>query len=167
MRQNSMFRSLICSLAATASIVGVAGGQALPALADTPFTALAGSWSGGGQIRLDDGNSERLTCRALYNSKDGGASLGLSLRCASTSYKIELRSSLQYDAGKISGSWEERTFNASGEVSGKAANGAMVLAFSGNVTGSMSVTYGGSSQTVSLKTSGSNLSGLTLSLSKG
>ena len=164
MRHTSMFRSLICSLAAAPSIVGVAAG---PALADSPFAALAGSWTGGGQIRLDDGKSERLTCRALYNAKDSGASLGLSLRCASTSYKIELRSSLQYDGGRISGSWEERTFNAGGEVSGKAANGAMVLAFSGNVTGSMSVTYGGASQTVSLKTTGSNLAGLTLNLSKG
>ena len=142
--------------------------MALPSAtaADSPFNELAGSWSGNGQIRLDDGKSERLSCRANYNPKDSGASLGMSLRCASPSYKIELRSSLRYDAGRISGSWEERTFNTGGEVTGKAANGVIQLAFTGNVSGSMSVSYGGSSQKVSLTTTG-GMAGLTLSLSKG
>ena len=155
-------------IAALAMSLGVGMGWPLAsAAAESPFAGLAGSWAGSGQIRLQDGHSERLTCRALYNPKDGGSSMGLSLRCASPSYKIELRSSLRYEGGRVSGSWEERTFNAGGSVSGKASAGAMQLSFSGNVSGTMSVTFGGSSQRVALTTSGGGLSGLSLSLSKG
>ena len=162
-RPQSTFQRVSC--AAVAVALGLTA--ALPARADTPFSALAGSWSGGGQIRLEDGKSERLSCRAIYNPKESGVTLGMSLRCASTSYKIELRSSLRYDGGQVSGSWEERTFNAGGAVSGKATNGTIQLSFSGNISGSMSVSYGGASQRVSLTTSGSGLSGLSLNLSKG
>ena len=31
-----------------------------------PFAGLAGVWSGGGTITLDDGSSERIRCRASY-----------------------------------------------------------------------------------------------------
>ncbi|HTF77940.1 MAG TPA: hypothetical protein VK620_27135, partial [Bradyrhizobium sp.] len=37
----------------------------------SPFTAMAGSWSGGGVVDLSDGTQERLRCRASYNV--GGA----------------------------------------------------------------------------------------------
>ena len=137
------------------------------AAGDSPFTAMAGQWSGGGQLKLEGGKSEKLNCRAIYNPKDNGAHMGLSLRCASPSYNIELRSTLQYDAGKVSGSWEERTFNANGAVTGRASAGSLQLSFSGNVSGSMTVATTGSSQRVSLTTSAGGLSGLSLSLSKG
>ena len=56
--------------------------------------------------------------RAFYTTKDDGAGLGLAIRCASTSNKIELRATLIYSGGKISGKWEERQFNAGGSVTG-------------------------------------------------
>jgi hypothetical protein len=31
-----------------------------------PLPSLSGSWSGSGNIRLDDGRSEALQCRAYY-----------------------------------------------------------------------------------------------------
>lgn len=74
--------------------------------AQTTFNALAGNWSGGGQIKLQDGKSEKLSCRAYYNPKDGGNGLGLAIRCASASYKIELRSALKLNGNAISGSWK-------------------------------------------------------------
>ena len=155
----------LATIAVTAT--ALACGTTLPASADTPFSALAGSWSGSGQIRLDNGSSEQLSCKALYNPKESGATLGMSLRCASQSYKIELRSTLAYEGGRVTGSWEERTFNAGGEVTGRASAGAINLVFSGNVSGSLSVTFGGSNQRVALTTKGSGLAGLSLNLSKG
>jgi hypothetical protein len=135
--------------------------------AETPFSSLAGSWAGTGQLRLDGGKTEQLSCRASYNPKDNGASLGMSLRCASPNYKVELRSSLRYDGGRISGDWEERTFNAGGGVSGRATPGSIQLSFTGNIAGSMSVTTAGGTQRVSMTTSGTGLAGLSLSLTKG
>lgn len=131
------------------------------------LSVLAGSWSGGGHIRLSDGRSERLTCRANYNPREGGSGLGLSLRCASQSYRIELRSSLRVAGGRVSGSWEERSFNAAGSISGTASSGSLLMSFSGTMSGSMSVSYGSSSQRVSIKTGDGGLSSVSLSLSKG
>src|SRR5882757_1723909 len=31
-----------------------------------PFSGMAGVWSGGGTITLDDGSTERIRCRATY-----------------------------------------------------------------------------------------------------
>lgn len=131
------------------------------------FGQLNGSWSGGGQVRFADGKTERISCRAYYNPK-GGDELGLAIRCASTSYKIDIRANLQHEAGKLSGSWEERTFNASGGVKGKASRGNISMSISGGgLSGAMSVTYGTSTQAVSISTEGTNLKGVTISLSRG
>src|SRR5665213_481803 len=56
-----------------------------------PFAGLAGVWSGGGTVMLDDGSSERIRCRATYAVGEGGAGLNQSLTCASDSYKFELK----------------------------------------------------------------------------
>lgn len=133
-----------------------------------PLSKLAGSWSGSGTIRFEGGQSERLTCRGYYTIKDGGAGIGLALRCASSSAKIDLRSLLNYQGGRVSGSWEERTFNATGGVSGRASSGNMNLAISGGgLSGSMSVSFSGSSQAVSINTSGTSLNGVSINLHRG
>ena len=71
-----------------------------PAPANAQVSTLSGTWAGGGQVRLDDGRTERVSCRAYYTPRDGGSGLGLALRCASPSYKIELRSSLRIEGSK-------------------------------------------------------------------
>lgn len=141
-------------------------GQSAGAVAETNFGTLAGSWAGGGQVRLDDGRSERLTCRANYSAR-GGTGLGFSIRCASPSYKIELRSTLSNQDGRVSGSWEERTFNAAGAIAGRASIGSLNLNFSGSLSGSIAVTYGASSQRVVITSNGGGLRGISLNLSKG
>jgi len=40
-----------------------------------PFAGMAGNWSGGGTVTLDDGSSERLRCRATYAVGAGGTGL--------------------------------------------------------------------------------------------
>src|ERR1700742_1051203 len=63
--------------------------------AESPFTHLSGSWSGQGRITPQDGNNERIRCRGNYRA--GDATLTISLRCASDSYKFELASEVTYD----------------------------------------------------------------------
>ena len=138
------------------------------ASADNPFATLAGSWSGQGKIRLEGGKSETIRCRAYYTTSDGGAGLGMAIRCASSSNKIEMRANLNYSKGSVTGSWEERTFNASGEVKGQATSSKLTLSIvGGGLNGSMSVRLGGASQSVSISTTGSTFQGLDLSLSRG
>ena len=43
-----------------------------------PFAGMAGNWSGGGTVTLDDGSTERIRCRASYAVGAGGNGLNLS-----------------------------------------------------------------------------------------
>lgn len=140
---------------------------AVSPLAQAQVSTLAGVWAGGGQVKLDDGRTERVSCRAYYTPRDSGSGLGLALRCASPSYKIELRSSLKIEGGTVSGSWEERSFNASGSISGTSSGNTLNLSFSGTLSGSMVVNTSGASQRVSITSASGGLSRVSLSLSKG
>jgi hypothetical protein len=149
------------------AIVVAATAFAGAARADSPFSALNGSWAGAGQIRLEGGSTESLKCRAYYTSKDDGDGLGLAIRCASASNKIELRANLNYERGKISGNWEERQFNAAGSVTGQASASRFNLAITGGgFSGSMSVSVNGSSQSVSIQTNGIGLKAVNINLSR-
>lgn len=160
--------ALAATLAAsTVSTAIVSDAFAQPASPNV-FSELDGSWSGRGNVRFSDGKSERITCRAYYNPKGAGAELGLAIRCASVSYKIEIRASLLHQNGRLTGQWEERTFNASGEVNGRASAGQIKMSIAGGgLTASMSVSTEGSRQAVSISTEGSNLKGVTINLSRG
>ena len=136
------------------------------ASAQTPFEIVKGSWGGGGSLTLAEGKRENLSCNAYYTSSGGGHNLGVALRCAGQTSKFELRSHLQYDGGKVSGSWEERTFNASGNTSGTLNPGSMRLNFHGGISGNMSVSFSAASQSISIKidTGGSAVAGVRISL---
>ena len=141
---------------------------ATPAAADGPFSGLTGTWRGAAQIRLQSGSSETLKCFAYYTPKGTGAELGLAIRCASASNKIELRAQLTAAAGKVSGRWEERTYNAAGDVTGSAIDGRLSLTIDGGAfKGSMAVRTSGTNQTVSIKTEGIALQGVNINLSRG
>lgn len=161
-----MLRTLaIAILIATATATGATP----PARAQSgPFGHMLGTWKGTGELKLEGGKSEQMRCSAYYTARDSGG-LGLAIRCASASYTIELRSNLKNEAGGlVSGNWEERTFNTSGVVKGKADSGNLKLTIDGGgFTGTVSVETNGSSQTVSMKTTGNPLQGVSIQLNKG
>lgn len=137
------------------------------AYAQGPFQTLAGNWSGGGQIKLDNGKSEALKCRAYYTQKEADT-LGLAIRCASASNKIELRASLNQTGNQVEGNWEERTFNAAGTVTGRVTSGRINLSISGgSFSGSMNVAITGERHSVSIETNGIGLRAVNISLSRG
>lgn len=149
------------------ALVGGALLAAPPARAQV-FAPFNGTWTGNGQIRLDNGATERIKCNAYYTQKDSGAGLGLAIRCASTSYKIELRSQLKAVGNRISGSWEERNFNAAGTATGQATGERFSLTVvGGGMTGSMNVSASGATQSVVITTQGTGLKSVNISLSKG
>jgi hypothetical protein len=151
-----------------AGAVVTAGGQPAQAETQGPFVGLTGSWRGAAQIRLSSGDSETLKCNAYYTPRSAGAELGLAIRCASASNRIELRAQLAHAGGRVTGQWEERTYNASGEVTGKASDGKLALSISGAAfKGSMDVRTTGASQTVSIQTEGIALRGVSINLSRG
>ncbi len=142
---------LTCALALALSTASPVA--AVPA----PFEVVKGSWVGGGALNFKDGRHETLACNAYYTGSADGNALTTALRCSGPSGKFELRSHLSYANGKVSGSWEERTYNASGDASGTLDSGNLRLNFRGGVAGSMTVAFSAASQTVSIAISTSEV----------
>ncbi|MFM1816467.1 MAG: hypothetical protein RLZ98_3162 [Pseudomonadota bacterium] len=133
-----------------------------------PFAELGGAWRGTATVSLTNGKRERMGCRAYYRSGEAASQLGLAIRCASkTGFKIELRSSLQYQRGTVSGQWEERTFNATGKLQGSATANRIMMDISGGVSGTMSVALRKGGHTVLIATQGTGFSAVAINLSPG
>jgi hypothetical protein len=158
-------------LARTAFAAFVLAGASLavvdrPAFADGPFSALAGSWSGGGTVMLSNGGRERISCRATYSVGSGGNSLQQTLRCASDSYNFQLSSSVTASGGSISGSWSEATRNVNGRVSGRVrGNQIDALVDAAGFSASITIVTHGNRQSVSIRSRG-EFSGASISLSR-
>jgi hypothetical protein len=133
----------------------------------SPFAAMAGSWSGGGTLTTSDGRAERLRCRAAYDVGGGGANLRLNLRCASDSYNFNLTGDVEYQGGAIRGSWSETSRNASGTLSGRAIGNQIQASATGpNFAANLSLVTHGNRQTVSIRSAGSEISGVSVALSR-
>jgi hypothetical protein len=136
-----------------------------PQAAENPLAHFAGSWSGSGKITVSNGASERIRCRGTYRPAD--ANLSLNLRCASDSYKFELVSDITYEAGTISGSWNEASRGVAGSLSGKAtANHIEATAQSVGFSASLSIVLRGNSQSVAIRSPGSEISEVLISMAR-
>jgi hypothetical protein len=141
----------------------------VPVAADAagPFSALAGAWSGTGRITMADGNTEQLRCRASYNIGGTGNDLKLTIRCASQGYNFDLGGNVAYQGGRISGTWSEASRNAGGTISGTAnANLIEATATGQNFSASLSLNTRGDKQTVSIRSQGTDVSGVSLALNR-
>ena len=137
---------------------------ATPALAEPTFAPLLGSWGGSGSYKLQDGTTERIKCDAYYTGS--GSQLGIAVRCSGQTNKIEMRSKLSASGTSLSGNWEERTYNAGGDVKGTLSDTKLTLAIQGGVTGTMTITYDRTKQSVAIATEGTPLKSVTVSLSR-
>jgi hypothetical protein len=90
----------------------------------------------------------------------------MAIRCQSETSNVEIRSKLSQSGSRISGTWEERTFNAAGTASGQASGDRITLQISGGVSGTMQVSYSSSRQSVSISTQNIALQSVTISLSR-
>jgi hypothetical protein len=142
-------------------------GSAALAAPVSPFTAMAGTWAGGGVLSTTDGQQEQLRCRASYDVAGAGEQLRLNLRCASASYNFDLASDVEYRGGAISGSWSESSRNASGTISGRASGDHVEAAARGDsFSAHLSLTTRGGRQTVSIQPQGGNITSVSLALSR-
>ena len=140
------------------------GHAAVPSLAQAQnVQSLLGTWSGRGKVTLKAGNRESIKCNA-YNKRDGNE-LSLVVRCASPSYKIEIRSKLIKRGAVLTGHWEERTYNATGTASGMISAKSVELGISGGgFRGRMDVAYTRSHQTIKITTEGIDLKSVEINL---
>lgn len=130
------------------------------------FNDLDGTWGGTGTATFEDGAREKLRCNGYYKGGTG-SDLSMVIRCASPSgAKIELRGLLHDAGGKVSGTWEERTYNAAGNIAGSSGPGSLKVNITGAITGNMSVSFGPSSQSVSIATTGTTLRTVNISFGR-
>ena len=129
------------------------------------FGSMSGFWMGPGRIEFDEGSSEALLCKAYYAAADQDARLSIVLRCASRSNKIELRAKLAAEGSNLTGTWEERTFNAAGTATGQATEREITLSIDGGgFTATMLVIQEGRHQSVSITTQGVGFKKVSVSL---
>lgn len=141
--------------------------QVAGAASPLEFSSISGFWRGPGRIEFSEGSSEALLCKAYYAAFDQAKRLSIVLRCANRSNKIELRAKLAADAGHLTGTWEERTFNASGTATGNAMDGEMTLTIDGGgFTATMLVIQDDQQQTVSISAQGVAFTKVSVSLSR-
>lgn len=135
---------------------------------ELPFNLLNGTWAGAGSLIYDSGPPDKLSCLGYYRSADEGKSLGIAIRCNGEPDKLEFRSKLAYADGKLSGTWEERTNNATGTASGTITENNLRVEFDGSLSGSVSIAFSPSQQsvTVTISTAGSELKGARVSLNR-
>jgi hypothetical protein len=127
---------------------------------------MAGNWSGGGIVTLDDGSTERIRCRASYAVGAGGNGLNLTLICASDSYKFDLRGNVIAERGALSGTWSEASRNINGSLEGRGSGGNFqVVASAGGFTASLSLTTRGNRQSVVIRAQ-NGFRGASMSLSR-
>jgi hypothetical protein len=133
--------------------------------AETLFDRLLGSWVGAGQIRYDDGQSEGIRCNGYY--KGGGEKLQLAILCKSMTTEVEIRGQLTARGNNLIGTWEERTFNAAGDATGRVAGNKLSLTVvGGGFKGAMSVTSTGAKQVVTIAAEGIKMRSVNVTLAK-
>jgi hypothetical protein len=130
-----------------------------------PFAALIGSWSGTGTIKLAEGGSERLKCKASYDSVSA-ATVQLRLLCASDSYKFDLLGQMTANGSTITGSWTESVRNVAGSISGKISGGTISVTTSGALSAGLSLSVSGGKQTVTLHSQGTSITNVSITMTR-
>ena len=164
----AVLRGTVASLALL--ILMAAPVRAQQALNDSAvFKPLLGWWSGEGRLGFKEGQTEIVKCRATYVAGAAPDSMDQTIRCASPSGKIDLKSSVARSAdGKLTGQWHERVHNLGGDIGGEITPRGFRVTVRGDVlTAGMDIIVKNDRQVVEIQFFGSTLVGLTLLLRKG
>jgi len=141
--------------------------EATPATLSGALADLPGRWTGQGRLGFKDGKAETVTCRATYFAATEGPGLKQTIRCASPSGKIELKSQLAEKDGVVSGEWSEEIYNLKGELQGKTTEHGLVVKVKGpDLDANMDVIVKDNRQIVEIQFHNTSLVGLTLVLTR-
>ena len=159
--------ALNCAALGFMFVIMMAWPHARVTAADSPFAAWPGSWAGTGTIAMSSGTKERIRCQASYRLENP-VSLRLEMNCTSDSYRFELRSHITYDDQRISGPWNETTRGVGGQLTGRASGGRIQARAEGQTfTALLDMTTRGNRQQVSIQSPGSEMSEVTIVLTRG
>jgi hypothetical protein len=138
---------------------------ACAALAD-PIAGLSGYWSGTGAIALSNGKTERVKCQVFYKS-EGNGQIRQTMRCASPDYSINALTELHVKGSQVTGTWEEKTYSAKGDVTGRYGGDSFALSIQGaNFSAQMSVTLSNCRQSLNITPRGLDITRVSITLAK-
>jgi uncharacterized protein GlcG (DUF336 family) len=130
-----------------------------------PVEDLPGYWTGLGSITMAGGNTEQLKCVVTY--RVNGASLKQNMRCASAAYTINGVADLDVRGDQVTGKWEEQTYAATGDVTGKVVDGGFTLTIKGvNFTAGMTVSGSNCKQQIAITPTGLEVAKISIGLGK-
>lgn len=135
-----------------------------PAAAADAFDALKGGWSGAGSVSFTGGQSEKLRCTARYSG--GGNTLGINMRCASSSAQINLSGNLAASGNRVTGDWSESSYGLSGGASGSTSGGSIRLKIDGAASGYLTLSVSGNRHTVAMSVQQGALTGVNVTLAR-
>jgi hypothetical protein len=138
-----------------------------PAALTGSLAGLPGLWTGQGRLGFKDGKAETVTCRATYFAATDAPGLKQTIRCASPSGKIELKSRLEEKDGALSGEWSEEMYNLKGALQGKVTERGLVVTVKGDdLNANMDVIVKDDRQIVEIQFHNTSLIGITLVLKR-
>ena len=114
-----------------------------------PFDQLTGDWTGDGMVTPSRGDPEKVDCKVSYIP--AGSTVTQTLLCSGVDNQFDAKTKFKYKGGKISGSWHEKTFDASGNVSGSAIGDLVHARISGDkFSGRMSIKVSDAGHTINI-----------------
>ena len=135
--------------------------------AEGPFASFSGSWSGTGTVTVKDGTKERLRCKAHYEVTGEGAQLAQNLTCASDSYTFNVVSNVTANGTAISGNWSETSRGANGQISGRIEPKQISATVAGlGFTAGIAIAARGGKQSVNIRPTGTDITDVSVTLSK-
>jgi hypothetical protein len=134
----------------------------------SPFDKLVGRWVGEGRLGVRGNATEQVKCRVTYILPSRADQLQQTIRCASGSGSIEVRSSVANAGGALTGTWTELVRNMNGELSGTVTERGFRVQVKGeSLRANMDIVILGQRQVIEIQFIDSSLIGLTLILEKG
>ena len=154
------------ALLLTGAILSSAG--TARAVDTSPFDKLVGRWVGEGRLGVRDNATEQVKCRVTYLLPGPSDQLQQTIRCATASGSIEVRSTVAHSAGTLSGTWTELERKMHGELTGTVTPRGFRVNIKGeDLQANMDIVVLGAKQVIEIQFINSSLIGLTLILDKG
>ena len=158
------------ALLLTVMVLGVTLFSATPAFAvdASPFDKLVGRWVGEGRLGVRDNATEQVKCRVTYLLPGPADQLQQTIRCATASGSIEVRSTVAHAAGTLTGTWTELERKMHGDLTGTVTPRGFRVNIKGEgLHANMDIVILGAKQVIEIQFIDSSLIGLTLILDKG
>lgn len=131
-------------------------------LADLP-----GRWVGVGKVEFRDGDTDRMKCRITYRVRDQGK-LVQNIRCRSAKRRVEIKTQLIDNDGKITGAWRDRVYEMAGRIKGRRHGNQLKISLSSLFfNAALNIMMIGRQQTIEVTPRGSSMRRMHISLARG